>query len=107
MKTPTLTEGDEPLKQAVFEIQEWFGGSHEDHSKAEVARIITAYTADQAARHSAQLEKALGRVAQLEGALRRAIQHVPANAVDMKEALSKPVSECRTLDFCERILNNR
>lgn len=44
------------------------------------------------------------RIELLEEALGRAIQHIPPNAVCMKAALTKPVSQCRTLDFCQRVL---
>ena len=37
-------------------------------------------------------------------ALRRAIPHIPGNAVDAKMVLTHPVDECRTLEFCEKAL---
>ena len=42
----------------------------------------------------------------LVDALERAIQYVPANAVSMKEAASRPIAECRTLDFCRSALSS-
>ena len=52
----TATEWAEKqaLSDAVFAIQEWFGGSHEDHSNAEVAKIITAYASSLLRHHAAQ-----------------------------------------------------
>lgn len=73
----------------------------------------------QAAHHSAQLEKSLGRIKELEGALQestdmlmRAVAHVPANLVKTPDAYSKPVDECRwtglmwqTIESCRALLH--
>lgn len=44
------------------------------------------------------------REAKVREALSRAIQHVPGNAIDARAAMTRPINECRTLDFCERTL---
>lgn len=70
--------------------------------------LLPAENYDALSRQLAQSEE---RVAKLEGALRessealrRAIQHVPANAVNMEIALHSPIADARTLDHCERIM---
>lgn len=44
------------------------------------------------------------KIAMLRDALRRAMQHVPGNALKLLDAYKKPVAECRTLGYCERVM---
>ncbi len=51
--------------------------------------------------HLAQAIKESGAIEALE----RAIQYVPYNAINAKQALTEPIDKCRTIDFCEATLS--
>lgn len=73
---------------------------------ANAAHIVHCVnTHDALVAENQQLRAALERSTVL---LHRAAQHVPVNAVNAKEALRRPVAECRTLDkIIEQIAENR
>jgi hypothetical protein len=64
-------------------------------SEANAAFIVRAVNSHQA------LVDALEEATE---ALRRAVQHVPANAVNMDIALNSPIEDARTLGHCQRVL---
>lgn len=66
--------------------------------------FLHGFTIAEVTEIAASVKKALNNHARLVEALERAIQHVPSNAVNMSDAMSRPISECRTLDFCRDVL---
>lgn len=102
-KTPYITRPFTDVRFAVDSVAHR-GSYIEAHPDFNDGHAVATLHGPQHEENAAFMVRACNHHHELIEALRRAIQHVPANAVNMEIALHSPIADARTLDYCKRVL---